>query len=152
MTQTDLEQRGQTIGEDSKVWTALFAAVLIALTLALSIEINRPWINGVDFNGAVWAQSAHNILRAGLAETSGASSGFYFGPLPIPAWGYYLHHPPLLHLVITALFYIFGENEWVARLLPITCSLVSMVLLWYLVRSCAGIRTATLAAAVFACL
>ena len=49
MTQADLEQRGQTIREDSKVWTVLFGAVLIALALALSAEINRPWINGVDF-------------------------------------------------------------------------------------------------------
>src|SRR6188508_3374459 len=104
MTQPYLEPREQKVLQDSKVWTVLFAAVLVALALALSAEINRPWINGVDFNGAVWSQSAHNILRAGLAETSGASSGFYFGPLPIPAWGYYLHHPPLLDLAIAGLF------------------------------------------------
>lgn len=85
MNQVYLEQREQEI-LDSKVWMALFAAILISLALALSAEINRPFINGVDFNGAVWSQSAHNILRAGLIETSGASSGFYFGPLPIPAW------------------------------------------------------------------
>ncbi|HWM25410.1 MAG TPA: hypothetical protein VNP98_11335 [Chthoniobacterales bacterium] len=77
----------QKISHDSKVWMALFVAILISLALALSAEINRPWIKGVDFNGAVWSQAAHNILRAGLIETSGASSGFYFGPLPIPACG-----------------------------------------------------------------
>ena len=150
MTQPDLEQGGQKTLQDSKVWVALFAAVLISLALALSAEINRPWIHGVDFNGAVWAQSAHNILRAGLIETSGASSGFYFGPLPIPDWGYYLHHPPLLHLVITGLFAILGEQEWVARLVPVVCTLISTVFLWLLVRSCVGARAATLSAAVFA--
>ena len=103
----------------------------------------------MDFNGAVWSQSAHNILRAGLIETSGASSGFYFGPLPIPARGYYLHHPPLLHLVITGLFAILGEHEWVARLVPLFCTLASAVFLWLLVRSCVGARAATLSAAVF---
>lgn len=133
-------------------WAMAFAAVLVWLGFALSEDINRPWIGTLDYNGAVWSQSAHNILRAGLAETSGASSGFYFGPLPIPAWGYYLHHPPLLHLVITALFWMLGEHEWVARLLPIGCSLVSAFLVWLLVRDCAGYRAATLAAAVFACL
>ena len=125
---------------------ALFAVVLIWLALVLSWEIRRPWIDGVDFNGAVWSQAAHNILRAGLTETAGASSGFYFGPLPIPAWGYYLHHPPLLHLAITGLFAVLGEHEWVARLVPVGCSLVSAIFLWLLVRSC-GPRTATLSAA-----
>jgi LmbE family N-acetylglucosaminyl deacetylase/4-amino-4-deoxy-L-arabinose transferase-like glycosyltransferase len=133
-------------------WAFLFVVVLVWLATVLSADIDRPWINAVDYNGAVWSQSAHNILRAGLADTLGASSGFYFGPLPIPVWGYYLHHPPLLHLAVTALFAAFGEHEWVARLLPITCSLASVVLLWFLVRSCAGTRGATLSAAVFACL
>lgn len=133
-------------------WLFFFVAILVWLALFLSANIQRPWVNDLDFNGAVWSQSAHNILRAGLSQTSGAASGFYFGPLPIPAWGYYLHHPPLLHLVITVLFVIFGEHEWAARLLPIGCSLTSAVLLWLLVRSCAGSRTATLSAAVFACL
>lgn len=144
--------RHQSNDGGSKIWVALFAAVLIWLALVLSWEIRRPWIDGVDFNGAVWSQAAHNILRAGLTETGGASSGFYFGPLPIPSWGYYLHHPPLLHLTITFLFAILGEHEWVARLVPIGCSLGSAVFLWLLVRSCAGARAATLSAAVFAAL
>lgn len=142
----------QAIARLQRRWAMLFAVVLAWLAIALSVDIDRPWINTLDYNGAVWSQSAHNILRAGLAQTLGASSGFYFGLLPIPAWGYYLHHPPLLHLIITALFAVLGEHEWVARLLPIACSLTSAILLWLLVRSCAGSRTATLSAAVFACL
>ena len=136
----------------SKIWIALFGGVLLWLVVALSWDIRRPWVEGVDYNGAVWSQAAHNILRAGLTETWGASSGFYFGPLPIPAWGYYLHHPPLLHLTITGLFAVLGEHEWVARLVPVGCSLVSAVFLWLLVRSCAGARTATLTVAALACL
>ena len=150
--QTAVRRRVQAIARPQRRWAALFALVLVWLASALSANITRPWINALDYNGAVWSQSAHNILRAGFAQTLGASSGFYFGPLPIPAWGYYLHHPPLLHLVITALFAVFGEHEWVARLLPIACSLTSLILLWLLVRSCAGGRMATLSAAVFACL
>ena len=80
-----LKQHGGDGG--SKIWTALFAVVLIWLAVALSWDMRRPWVEGVDYNGAVWSQAAHNILRAGLAETWGASSGFYCGPLPIPAWG-----------------------------------------------------------------
>jgi LmbE family N-acetylglucosaminyl deacetylase len=125
---TAVSGRVPAIARPQPRWAVLFAAVFIWLATALSANITRPWINALDYNGAVWSQSAHNILRAGLAETLGASSGFYFGPLPIPAWGYYLHHPPLLHLVITALFAVLGEHEWVARLLPIGCSLTSVIL------------------------
>jgi hypothetical protein len=137
---------------ESRICLALFAATVLWLALVLGSEINRPWINGADYNGAVWSQAAHNTLRAGLIETAGASSGFYFGPLPIPPWGYYLHHPPLLHLAIAALFSLFGEHEWVARLVPIACSLASLIFFWLLVRSCGGQRLAALASVVFACL
>jgi hypothetical protein len=152
MVRPHLESRPDQNGKGSRIWTALFAATLVWLAVVLSWEITRPWVNGVDYNGAVWSQAAHNILRAGLSETSGASSGFYFGPLPIPAWGYYLHHPPLLHLGIGFLFALLGEHEWVARLVPVGCSLIGAILLWLLVRSCAGTRTATLTAAVFSVL
>lgn len=137
---------------ETRFWMALFGVTLLGLGLVLASEIDRPWINGADYNGAVWSQAAHNVLRAGLTETSGAASGFYFGPLPIPTWGYYLHHPPLLHLAIAALFSLFGEHEWIARLVPIGCSLTSLLFLWLLVRSCGGVRLASLTAVVFACL
>ena len=137
---------------ETRIWLAIFGMTLLWLGWVLCSEIDRPWINGADYNGAVWSQAAHNTLRAGFTETSGASSGFYFGPLPIPPWGYYLHHPPLLHLVIAALFSLFGEHEWVARLVPIGCSLMSLFFFWLLVRSCGGVRLAALASAIFACL
>lgn len=123
-------------------------AVLLSYVFFLTRDIDRPWVDNVDFNGAVWSQAAHNILRAGLAETQGASTAFYFGPLPIPDSGYYLHHPPLLHLGVASLFSLFGEHEWVARILPIGCSLASAVLLWLLVADCLGLRTATFCTAV----
>ena len=136
----------------SNAWAALLFVVLAWLGWVLSRDIQDPWIRDVDYNGAVWSQAAHNNLRAGLVATWGQSSAYYFGPLPIPPSGYYLHHPPGLHLVLTALFALFGEHEWVARMLPIFCSLASVILLWLLVRSCLGIRAASLSAAVFACL
>lgn len=136
----------------ARFWTVAFLIIVFWLGSSLSTGILRPWVNTVDFNGAVWSQAAHNVLRAGMVSTAGASSGFYFGPLPIPPAGYYLHHPPLLHLALAGMFSVFGEHEWVARLLPICCSIASVTLLWLLVRSCAGARVATFSAAVFASL
>src|SRR5205085_692928 len=68
---------------------------------------------------------------------------------PIPPDGFYVHHPCLLPLIVAALFWMFGENEWVARLVPIFCSTSSVVLVWLLARSCAGVRAAAFSVAVF---
>lgn len=133
-----------------KLWTALFLGLLTWHGAVLSINIARGWTNHHDWNGFLWSQAAHNHLRAGLRNTLGASAWNYFGPPPIPPEAYYVHHPPLLSLILAAMFAVLGEHEWVARLLPVTFSLMSAVLLWLLVREAAARRAATLAVAVFA--
>lgn len=134
----------------SKALTFLaLGAILVFFLSSLTDDIDRPWINQIDFNGAVWSQAAHNILRAGLIETQGASTAFYFGPLPIPNAGYYLHHPPLLHLTVAAMFTVFGEHEWAARAVPIACSMASVALLWLLLSGTLGRRTAVFCTAMF---
>lgn len=132
--------------------TLAFGAILAFFIYSLTDDIDRPWVNQIDFNGAVWSQAAHNILRAGLIETQGASTAFYFGPLPIPDAGYYLHHPPLLHLSVAAIFSVLGEHEWAARAVPIVCSLASLALLWLLICNTLGHRTAVFCTAILVAL
>ena len=139
-------------GPAGKIWIAVFFAALVFLALSLCHTITTPWVEDDNWYGAVYSQAAHNNLRAGLAATGGVPVTLYFGPLPFPADAFYVHHPTLLPLAVTGAFAIFGEAEWVARLLPIACSLLSVVLLWLLVRSALGRRAATLCAAVFATL
>lgn len=127
----------------------MLLALLVAQAVILSINLNRRWTGHHDWNSAVWAQAARNNLRAGLTTTWGASASLYYGPLPIPPEGYYVHHPPALPLAVTAMFALCGEREWAARLVPIVCSLVSTVLLWLVVRRWAGARPATLSALVW---
>lgn len=123
----------------------MLLALLAGQAVLLSIHINRPWTGHHDWNSAVWAQAARNNLRAGLRTTWGVPASLYYGPLPIPPEGYYVHHPPALPLAVTAAFALWGEQEWAARLVPIVCSLASTVLLWLTVRRWAGPRAATLA-------
>ena len=111
--------------------------------------LNRPWVEEDNWYGAVYAQAAHNNLRAGL-HAAGVPATLYFGPLPIPPDAYYVHHPTLLPVLVTASFKIFGEAEWSTRLVPVLASLASVVVLWLLLRGVAGPRAATLGAAVFA--
>src|SRR6266487_2198730 len=137
-------------GSNSKVWVLGLFVALGVLSWALFRNFMGPWIDQIDYNGACWSQSAHNTMRAGLLTTTGVPSAFYFGPLPIPPSGYYTHHPPLLSLMLAGMFAVLGEKEWVARLLPITFSLVGVVLLWAIIKDCAGSRAATFGALLFA--
>jgi len=130
-------------------WIGLFLAVAV-LGWSFSSDFASPWTDQIDGNGACWSQSAHNTLRAGLLATAGVPSAFYFGTLPIPPDSFYTHHPALLSLMLTGMFSMFGEKEWVARSLPVACSLLSVVLLWLLVRDCANARTASFCALAFA--
>jgi 4-amino-4-deoxy-L-arabinose transferase-like glycosyltransferase len=124
-------------------------AILGLLCLHFSRTMRDPWVEDDTWYGAVYSQAAHNNLRAGL-YAGGVPATLYFGPLPIPADAYYVHHPTLLPLLITASFATVGEAEWSARLVPILASLASVIVLWFLVRDAAGPRAATLVSAVFA--
>jgi hypothetical protein len=127
----------------------LFVALGV-LAWGLLRDVASPWTDNADANGACWSQSAHNALRMGFAATAGVPSAFYFGTPPIPPGGYYTHHPPLLSLMLTGMFALFGEKEWVARAVPIAFSLLGLVLLWWLVQRCAGLRAAAFSAVLFA--
>jgi len=136
------------LSSNSRIWLLGLFIALAFLSWSLFHDFTSPWVTNVDSNGAWWSQSVHNTLRAGLRATGGMPS-WYFGPLPIPPSGYYTHHPPLLSLMLTGMYALFGEKEWAARLLPITFSLASLVLLWMLVKDCAGRRAAAFSALLF---
>jgi hypothetical protein len=136
---------------DERIWLAGLAIVLGFLLVMFLRGIHRPWTEDDNWYGAVYSQAAHNNLRAGV-RAAGVSATLYFGPLPIPAEAYYVHHPTLLPLMITAAFAVFGEAEWVARLAPVACSLASVIFLWLFIRRTVGARAATLSAAMFAVL
>lgn len=111
-----------------------------------------PWVEEDNFYGALYSQAAHNNLRAGLAVTGGVPATLYFGPLPIPADAYYVHHPVLLPLMVTGAVALFGEKESVAKLVPILCSIASALFLWFLVGDTIGRRAAAFVVAFFAAL
>jgi len=130
-------------------WLLALLAIFALLAFHFARGLQRPWVEEDNWYGAVYSQAAHNNLRAGL-HAGGVPATLYFGPLPIPPEAYYVHHPTLLPVLVTASFAFFGESEWAARLVPVVASLASLLVLWFLVRHTAGPRAATLAAAVFA--
>ncbi len=140
------------LGRDGKVWCAIFLAALGFLTASLFHTINVPWVEEDNVFGAAYAQAACNNLRAGLTVTAGVPATFYVGPLPIPSTAYYVHHPTLFPLLITAAVRVLGEKEWAIKLVPIGCSILSAWLLWLLVGDAINKRAAAFAVAFFATL
>jgi hypothetical protein len=138
------------LASNSRIWWIGLVVAIGLLGWSFATDFAGPWTDQIDGNGACWSQSAHNTLRAGIVATAGVPSAFYFGTPPIPPEGFYTHHPPLLSLMLTAMFATLGEAEWVARLLPITFSFGGIALLWLLVKDCTNARTAAFAVLAFA--
>ena len=140
------------LGRDGKVWVVLFLVALGFLTASLLHTINVPWVEEDNVFGAAYAQAACNNLRAGLSVTAGVPATFYVGPLPIPADAYYVHHPVLFPLLVTASVRALGEKEWAIKLVPICCSILSAWFLWFLVGDAINKRAAAFVVAFFATL
>jgi 4-amino-4-deoxy-L-arabinose transferase-like glycosyltransferase len=146
---TPLSKSGVWLGRDGKIWVVLFLAAIVFLTASLFHTIKVPWVEDDNFYGALYSQAAHNLLRAGPRATAGVPATLYFGSLPIPPDAYYVHHPVLMPLLVTASVIAFGETEWAVKLAPILCSLLSALFLWLLVSDTIGKRAGALAAAFF---
>jgi len=143
-------RRVPVFGPDGRGWVLLFLAALLFLGVCLGRTLRDPWVEEDTWYGAVYSQAAHNNLRAGLGVTAGVPVTLYFGPLPVPPDAFYVHHPTLLPLLVTAAFAVFGESEAAARTVPIFCSLLSVFCVWMLVRDALGRRAAAFAALIFA--
>jgi hypothetical protein len=137
---------------NGRAWLVVALVAVVFLTASLLRTINLPWVEEDNVFGAAYAQAAANNLRAGLAATAGVPATLYVGALPIPPEAYYVHHPVLVPLLVTASVALLGEKEWAVKLVPILCSILSAILLWFLVEEEMGKRAAAFAIAFFATL
>ena len=60
----------------------------------------------------------------------------------------YANHPPLVPLLVSASFAVFGEREWAARLVPLAAAFASLALLGILAARVHGTRVAVLTLAI----
>jgi len=125
----------------------IILAFLLLLTVKfLAYEINRPWVGHRDFNGAVWSNVARNYNRYGFIATKFGQVNNY-GALAPQTFSYYIHHPPLLPILVAISFRIFGESEAAARYVPIAFSLGALIFVFLLSRRFWGILGATISSA-----
>jgi hypothetical protein len=123
------------------------ACLVLILCAASPLRFHRctaQWAGGhLGYNGALYSTYAHNHLERGLLAT-----GFLPARNASAAGGpprFNMHHPPLLGVMVAGSFYLFGESEFSARLVPILFSLGSLVMLSLLVAPLWGWRVALLA-------
>ncbi|MCX7779218.1 MAG: glycosyltransferase family 39 protein [Patescibacteria group bacterium] len=121
--------------------TITVGLILIFSLLTRVYQITEPWIGHHDFNGALWSIIAKNHLNYGYLTTKFAPI-INAGPAQPHEFFYYFNHPPLLPILISFSFFLFGEKEWAARIVPIFFSMLSILIFYFLVRKIWGIKIA----------
>ena len=143
-------------------WRKIDAVMLLVVMLvaggARSLTLARPFHRDPEGCGCFYGTLARNYFRYGVTK--------YFA-VPIQSTGvtpkapvFYPNHPPLLPLLIAAVYKISGWNacEWrvPARLADATVddtafTIACVVTIFVLLRSRANLRAATIAAIIFRC-
>jgi hypothetical protein len=126
-------------------------AVLALATVLLCHDITEPFTGLHEWQSAFLSTAARNHLRYGYAATR-------FGVVenedvvPVEWFRYYPDHPPLVPVLVSLSFQLFGEHEWSARLVPIVFTLGSTVLIYLLGSALGGLRVGLLSAFIYALL
>jgi hypothetical protein len=108
-------------------------AACSVLLYFLSTDIAEPFWGLHDFNSADHGQFARVILRFPVSMHRFLPT-YALGREPTAVVHHYIHHPPLISSLVALSMAIFGDHEWAVRLVPIACSLASLLLLMRLLR------------------
>jgi len=131
---------------------AIWACVLVGVYgYGLTRDLNESWRGIHDWNGAFFSQLARNFLRYPWTVHHGMPIVAAGAAIPGPEdSSIYATHPPALVWLVAAVFRVFGEGEWVARLVPIVFSLGTFGLLLWLLMRAYGCRLAAIAGLFYA--
>lgn len=128
-------------------WIIIIALMLWAFGL-WGIRLNEPFVGRHDNNTAWISIAAENYLRYGYLELG-------FGQLmdvsgaDVPDDNFYHTHPPLISILTSINFALFGASEASARLLAMFLTLIAGSALFSLVRKGFGVRLGLIALLLF---
>ena len=127
-----------------------FLPILILAAVILSIGIGRDYRLKHEDNNALHATFGRAHVEAGFVVTRGHDA---YVNRKNGRVHYYAHHPPGCGLVLGGVFFATGSDRpEVVRGVAIMATLVTLGLLWWIVRREAGPETALVAAFAFAVL
>lgn len=124
----------------------LIAVFLFVITsLFLGNNLNKPFYGEHDWNGVRYGNIARNYLRYGLFETRFGQVE-NSGTVKSKEFEFYTHYPPLMPLLITLSYKIFGISEWSTRLVPLLATSGTISLIFLIGKSLFNFKTGALAA------
>lgn len=130
--------------------TLLLFAILLGLAMIPQLhKINGPYSGHREINSAWMSTAARNYLVHGYAKLRFAVADSD-GTVPTEWLRIYMGHSPLVPLMVSASFQVFGMHEWAARLVPILFTMASIVLIQRLGTALGGNLLGWVAAFVFA--
>ncbi len=113
----------------------LIPLILFVLALfAVGRNLRKPFVGIHDWNGARYGNIARNYLRYSFFTT-------YFGQVENSGevasknFQYYTHYPPLLPVLISISYRIFGISEFATRLIPLLATVGTIVTLYLISRT-----------------
>lgn len=108
----------------------VISIILFSLAIILiGQNLNKPFWGEHDWNGVRYGNIARNYLRYGLVVTK-LGQVENSGQVPSSKFEYYTHYPPLLPILISVSYKIFGISEWSTRLVPLVATSSSLVLIF----------------------
>lgn len=130
----------------------VFIPILLFLLTIVVVgnNLGKPFIGIHDWNGARYGNIARNYLRYGFFTTK-FSQVENSGEVRPSEFRYLTHYPPLLPILISASYRIFGINEWATRLVSLLATAGAIVLIYLIGRTIfneeAGVSASLLALA-----
>lgn len=108
-----------------------FFVILVFLGYFLSQGITYPYVGYNAWNFNTYSHIAKNYNSFGLAQTKFAPIVSVTKTIPSNP-EYYLHHPPLLYIIMSFFYEVLGSGNFVGRLPVILATIGSAVCIYYL--------------------
>lgn len=105
--------------------------ILFLYTVLVFPTMSKPFYGHHDWNGAWYSNMARNILRYSITETK-LGSVMNSGSAEPKNFQYFTHYPPLLPIFLSAAFFLFGQSESIARLVPLIFTLFAITMVYKL--------------------
>ena len=126
--------------------------ILLYASVWRVVTIDRPFEYDDEATGASNGVFARNYLAFGIGRTHGIPVLTVGDPPPGTPLEYYPDHPPLVPLLISVSYLVFGFGDWQTRLPSALASVGAVAMLYLLVQRRGSRRAALIAAAVYAAL
>lgn len=115
---------------------------IILACFVLLININKPFVGFHDFNNVQYGTMAQNYIKEGVwnlkfGQIMGKIHGDFRKSKP-----FYTSYLPLLPLMVTGSFFLFGMHEWSVRIIPILFSIFGVLFFFLLVKKLWGGKAA----------